>query len=112
MLSGCGGGKLVKGYTTVCGGQGKVVKVSIKLCHHLFRGERHGGLSTSKGMGGRRVGDAVGDHDQVGGAEGVASLRRGAKLPLHFTVGWGGLQMPGCLCLGRRYKATLGKEIW
>ena len=86
LLGSHGGGKLVKCYTTGCGFQGEVVGVVIKLCHHLFRGERHGGLSTSRGMGEHRGGDVVGVHGKVGGAEGVATLRRGAKFHLHFTV--------------------------
>ena len=60
--------------------------MAIKLCHHLLGGEWHGGLSTSRVLGGRRRGDAVGVHGQVGGDEGFATLRRGAKFPLHCTV--------------------------
>ena len=55
VLGGRGGGKVVNSCTTVCGGRGKVVKVAVEMCHHLFRGERHGGLLASSGW----VGDAA-----------------------------------------------------
>ena len=52
VLGAFGGIKLVKGCTIVWGGRGKVVKVAIKLCNHLFGGQRHGGASTSRGLHG------------------------------------------------------------
>ena len=52
VLGGCGGGKLVKGCTTVFGSRGEVVEVAIKMCHNIFGGKRHGGSSTSRGLGG------------------------------------------------------------
>ena len=53
----------------------------------------------------------MGGHGQVGGAEGVATLRRGAKLTLRCIVEGGKLQLPGCPCLGTRGKAIPGRAI-
>ena len=63
---------MVEGRTTVGGGRGGIIEVPVEFCHHLLGGERHGRSSTSGGMNWQRGGDAMGDHGQVGGAEGVA----------------------------------------
>ena len=102
---------MVKGCTTVCGGGGTVVEVAVKLFHHLLGGERHGGLSTSRGVGRQLGGDVMGGHGQVGGAKGVAPLIRGSKFYLHCTVEGDELQLPGCPCLGRSDKAIPGKTV-
>ena len=65
MLRCYGGGQLVEGRTTVSGGDGKVVEVTIKLGHVIRRGRS----STSGGMGGLRHGDSVGNHCKVGRAK-------------------------------------------
>ena len=111
VLGGRGGSELVHGCTTVSGGRGNIVEVHVELCHHILGGERHGGSSTIRGMGGHRVGDAVRNYGQVGGAKGVATLRQGAKLPLYCTVEGEKLQLPGCTRLGRRDKTISGGSI-
>ena len=110
-MGGRGGGELVEGCTTVSDGRGKIVEVPVELCHHLLIVERRDGSLTSSGLNGRSGGDAVGEHGQVGGAEGIAPLRRGAKFPIHCAVEWDELQLPGCPRLGRRDEAIPGRAI-
>ena len=57
---------MVEGRTTVCDGGGKVVKVEIKLGHHVIS---RGRSLTSGGMGGQRSGDYIGSYCKVGGAK-------------------------------------------
>ena len=56
-------------------------------------------------------GNAVGDYGQVGRGKGVAPLIQDARFLLHYAVEWGKLQLPGCPCLGRRYKVIPGGAI-
>ena len=53
----------------------------------------------------------MGDHGQVGGAEGVAPLRQGAKFPLHCAVEWDKLQLPDRTRLSLRDQAIPGGAI-
>ena len=104
----CGGvSELVEVRATVCGDDGKVVKVAIKLGHVIFRGRS----LTSGGMGGQHRGDLMGSHCKVGGVKRVTMLGVSPEFPIHCPMEGDNLQVPSHPSLGRGYE-TVPIMLW